>query len=248
VADPLYILVVVVAFAFAVETALGFGAVVITLSLGAAFMPIDQILPRVVPVNCGLAIAIFIKHVRHAEIAFMLKRVLPVILAGVPIGLFGLEHLNRRLLTFAFGAFVVALSIVELREKRTAPGERPPLPRPKRLFGLLASGVMQGAFATGGPMLVYVVSREITEKSRFRASLALAWVVLTAALVVSYTITGRITPKTIDHSVWLLGSLVVGLFVGEHLHARIPEAKFRKVIYVMLTFSGVFLAVRSLFG
>jgi uncharacterized protein len=246
--DPLYILVVVVAFAFAVETALGFGAIVITLSLGAAFMPIDQILPRVVPVNCGLAIAIFIKHVRHAEVGHMVKRVLPVILAGVPLGLLALEHLNRRLLTFAFGAFVVVLSLVELRDKRTAPGERPPLSVPQRALGLLSSGVMQGAFATGGPMLVYVVSREITEKSRFRASLALGWVVLTAALVVSYAVTGRITPRTIDHSVWLLGSLVVGLFIGEHLHVRIPEAKFRKVIYVMLTISGAFLALRSLFG
>jgi uncharacterized protein len=248
VVDPLYILVVIVAFAFAVETALGFGAIVITLSLGAAFMPIDQILPRVVPVNCGLAIAISIKHVRHADIGHMAKRVLPVVLLGMPLGLLALEHLNRRLLTFAFGAFVVALSIIELREKRTAPGERPVLSMPKRIFGLLSSGLMQGAFATGGPMLVYVVSRELPEKSRFRASLALAWVILTAALVVSYTVTGRITPKTIDHSVWLLASLVVGLFVGEHLHARIPEAKFRKVIYVMLTASGAFIALRSLFA
>jgi uncharacterized protein len=246
--DPLYILVVIVAFAFAVETALGFGAIVITLSLGAAFMPIDQILPRVVPVNCGLAIAISIKHIRHAEIGHMVKRVLPIILLGLPIGLLALEHLNRRFLTFAFGLFVVVLSIVELREKRTGPGERPRLSTPKRVLGLLSSGVMQGAFATGGPMLVYVVSREIEEKGRFRASLALAWVILTAALVVSYTLTGRMTPKTIDHSVWLLASLVVGLFVGEHLHARIPEARFRRVIYVMLTVSGAFLAVRSLFG
>src|SRR5690606_21674534 len=112
--DPLYLLLAVVAFAFAVETALGFGAVVITLSLGAAFMPIDQILPRVVPVNCGLAIAIALKNFRHADVGHMVKRVLPFVLLGMPLGLLALEHLNRRLLTFAFGAFVVVLSILEL--------------------------------------------------------------------------------------------------------------------------------------
>lgn len=245
--DPLYLLVAIATFAFAVETALGFGAVVITLSLGAAFMPIDQILPRLVPVNCGLAIAIFIKHFRHAAVGHMVKRVLPFVLLGMPVGLLALEHLNRQLLTFVFGAFVVGLAAKELRDKRNG-GDRPALPTGKRVLGLFASGVMQGAFASGGPMLVYVVSRELPEKARFRASLALGWVVLTAALVVSYVVTGRITPKTIDHSVWLLGALVVGLFAGEYLHARIPEEKFRKVVYAMLVGSGAFIAIRSLFG
>ena len=40
-------------------------------------------------------------------------------------------------------------------------------------------------------------------------------------------------------------SLGIGLVLGEWVHARIEEAAFKRVVYVMLAISAVFLLVRS---
>ncbi|MCL4234193.1 MAG: hypothetical protein KJ042_06710, partial [Deltaproteobacteria bacterium] len=45
----------IVAFAFTVETIAGFGATVISVSLAANLMPLDELLPIVVPLNVALS-------------------------------------------------------------------------------------------------------------------------------------------------------------------------------------------------
>jgi uncharacterized membrane protein YfcA len=241
----MYVLVPLVALAFAVEAAVGFGGMVITLAVGTIVLPIDEILPRVVPVNLVLAVALAARHGHNAERAYLVRRVLPWVVLAMPLGLLAFAYLDRRMLTFVFGLFVLVLALFELRKR---PDDASPVaalgPRTRTLF-LLASGFMQGAFSTGGPMLVYVVAREVPLKARFRATLAVAWVVLAGILVVTYAVSGRIDAHTMSDSLMLALSLGIGLVLGEWVHTRIEEAAFKRVVYVMLAISAVFLLVRS---
>jgi uncharacterized membrane protein YfcA len=244
--EPIYALVPIVAFAFMVETAVGFGGMVITLALGTLFLPIDVILPRVVPLNVGLSIVLALRHGRHGARRHLVRRILPFVLLGMPFGLLAFERLDRGVLTIVFGAFVLVLSLVELLRKET-PGEtRAALGGPVRALCLLAAGFMQGAFSTGGPMLVYVTARELPQKVRFRSTLVLAWVVLGCVLLATYIATGRTNATTLGDSLTLSLSMIVGLALGEHIHARIDEHVFKRVVYGMLTLASVLILARSL--
>lgn len=244
--DPVLALAIVVAFAFTVETAIGFGGMVITLALGALFAPIDVILPRVVPLNVCLSLVLVARHGRHADLPYLRRRLLPAVLLGMPVGLLAFERLDRALLTFAFGIFVLGLALAEIARMRAAEEVHPPLSAPARVLCFFLGGVMQGAFSTGGPMLVYVAARELPHKARFRATLVVAWVIFGCILLGTYVVSGRTNAHTLRDTLRLAIPLGLGLVAGEWAHTRIDERAFRKVVYAGLLCAAVVSIVRSL--
>ena len=94
----------------------------------------------------------------------------------MPLGLLAFEALDRKLLTLAFGAFVLVLSVTELCRRAPDAG-RAPLTFGARMACLFLAGITQGAFSTGGPLVVYVTAREVRPKGTFRATLVIAWVI-----------------------------------------------------------------------
>jgi uncharacterized membrane protein YfcA len=107
-----------VAVAFCSEAVVGFGATLFALAIAGFAVPIDELLPTVVPLNVGLSAWIVIRDFHKVRPAYLLRRICPVLVAGLPAGfLIALltagsdKHLLERL----FGIFVLAVGLVELR-------------------------------------------------------------------------------------------------------------------------------------
>ena len=223
------------------EATAGFGATVITVTLGAYFLPIEEVLAIFVPVNLLLSAWLVARNHRSIDRALLLRRVLPVMGLGVVVGL-ALFHLRGEgWIKAVFGLFVVALSALEL-----ARGSSPPASAPARTVALFASGVVHGLFACGGPLLVWVAGRELPDKGRFRATLSVVWLLLGLVLVANYTLAGTLSLTTLSRSVMLLPPLFVALWVGERVHHRIDPVTFRKAVFVLLLLAGGSLAARTL--
>jgi uncharacterized membrane protein YfcA len=136
-----------------------------------------------------------------------------------------------------------------LRRGASGDGGAPPaLSAPVAAASLVGAGVVHGLFACGGPMLVYVVGRELADKARFRATLSAVWLLLNLVLLVTYAVSGTLDAGTLRASATMLVSLVVGLVVGEQLHRRLPERAFRIAVFALLLFAGGALLVRSALG
>ena len=236
----------VVLTAFTVETALGFGATLITVALGSIFLPIDALLPAIVPLNLALSIWLTTRYWREVDAGFLFRRLLPLMLIGMPLGILAFRHADPALLRRLFGAFLVIVSAVEVVRMRKAPGTGlASISRPVEVAMLVAGGMVHGAFATGGPMAVYVVGRTIADKGRYRATLCLLWAILNTFLALVYLRGGELGASSLSVTAWLAPSCALGLWLGELAHHRVPAAAFRNMVFVGLALVGVVLVVRG---
>lgn len=240
--ETLAALAAVVALAFTVESTLGFGATVITVSLGSLFLPMQSVLPAFVPVNLCLSLVLAARNARHADLRLLVTRIVPGMLLGLPLGMWAFSSLPEPVLRRAFGVFLLLLSIPMLLGGK---GATNPLSRGVSFVLLWLAGVIHGAFATGGPMVVYVLSRSDVGKTAFRATLAFLWAGLAVVLVARFAWGGFLDRERALLSAKLLAPMLVGLVVGNALHGRIAEATFRKAVNGMLLVFGVILVVRG---
>src|SRR6516225_8615715 len=84
--------------AYTLEAVTGFGSVVVSLSLGALLLPIEQLLPVLVPLNVGLTSYLAWRHRRLVQWNLLLATLLPAMLLGMVIGYLLLPWLDPRLL------------------------------------------------------------------------------------------------------------------------------------------------------
>src|SRR5688572_463700 len=104
-------LILVVAIAFSVEAALGFGATLVAVALGALIMPIEQLLPALVPLNVALSLSIALRNRDAISWPTLTKDIAPRMLLGLPLGLFVFRAFSSTHLRAALGALVIALAI-----------------------------------------------------------------------------------------------------------------------------------------
>jgi uncharacterized membrane protein YfcA len=236
----------VVALAFVVEAAAGFGGTVVTVSLGSALADVDQVLVRFLPANLLLSAYLVVKHRRDVDGEVLVRRVLPSMGLGLLSGLALARLTSPLLLKSIFAAFVLLLSLYELAAfVRRRPSSEPLRPTVAHA-ALFFAGILHGLFACGGPLAVWVVGREVTEKSRFRATLSMLWLVSNVLVVAGYGASGTITRATLSGSALLLPPLALGLFVGEKIHARLSPTRFRVAIFALLFVASTVLLVRTL--
>jgi uncharacterized membrane protein YfcA len=233
------VLVAIVALAFVVEAAAGFGATIVTVALAAQLYAIPEVLATFVPVNAALSTVIVLRYRDAVEWRLLARRVLPLMGAGAAVGLALFQLRDLGFLRVAFALFVVAIAAWSLARRRTGA---------TRLAGpaLFGAGVVHRLFATGGPLAVYALAGEIPDKTRFRTTLAMLWLTFNGVLIGSYVASGELTAHTLRGSLWLVPAVPVGLVVGDWLHHRVNAETFRVVVNVLLLVAGVVLLVRSL--
>ena len=238
----------VVLLAFTVEAALGFGATIVTVTLGALVLPVDQILPAFVPLNVVLSLALTWSNRRHVRRDLLWRRIVPLMALGLPFGMLAFARLDAGFLVRVYGVFVVVLAALELaRAVRRSTVAEAPHDRPYGAFEriiLVLGGVVHGAFGTGGPMVVYVSGRLLTDKAEFRATLSALWLLLNVVLLASYALGHRLDGDSALLTAVLAPMLAAGLVVGNVLHHRIPAERFRRVVFTMLAVAGAVLALR----
>lgn len=240
-------LAALVLVSFLVEAAAGFGSMVVALTVGALFAPVDTLLGLLVPVNLALSVYLVARGWRHVDWRFLGRRVVPLMTVGLVAGTVLTQVVDAQVAKPAFGAFVVLVAGWQLRAALSVESSRP-LPEAGRVLGLLGAGVVHGVFATGGPLAVFVSARELSDKHAFRATLSALWVVMNALVVPRLVQAGAVTGSTLVTSAWLLVPLAAGTVVGERLHAALAEKTFRVAVAALLVVAGLVLVVGSLSG
>jgi uncharacterized membrane protein YfcA len=238
-------LAVILFVAYTAQTISGFGVVVIALTFSAHFMPIPLVLALVIPLSIAQCSYIAIRHHGAIDWRLLVGRILPLMGAGVAVGIVLAPRLEGGWLRTLFAVLVLVLSVRELYLLLGKPKAitRPLGPIP--LVGmLLGAGVIHGIYATGGPMLVYAVNRVGLSKAAFRSTLTMVWIVLNTILLGSYIRDGAYNGATLEALLWLAPSVPLGLIVGELLHHRVDQRRFNIVTFALLSAAAVSLLVR----
>lgn len=219
----------------------GFGSVIIALSMGALMLPIATMLPILVPLNVVMNGYITVKHRHHIHWPTLLKVILPLMVSGTALG-YGLQPwLGDRGLQLVLGVLVIWFAGRELWRSAKAIAA---VPHHKwwTQSWMFVAGITHGLFASGGPLLVYALAGVAMEKSAFRATLTAVWLVLNTLLLLAFAVDGSLLPS-LGKVAWLMPVLIAGLVLGEYLHHRVQEDRFRQLVYAMLLITGTLLIV-----
>lgn len=231
---------------FFVEAAAGFGSMVVALTVGAQFMPVDALLGVLVPVNLVLSVYLVLRGRAHVDWRFLGRRVVPLMALGLVGGTLLTRLVDAAVAKPAFGVFVVVVAAWQLKQALGAGAALRPLPEVARVSGLVGAGVIHGVFATGGPLAVFVSARELPDKHAFRATLSALWVVMNALVMPRLVRDGVVTGATLTTSALLLVPLGLGIVLGERAHAALDERRFRVVVAALLLVAGLGLLGGSL--
>ena len=240
-AAKILILEAIIFIAFMVNTATGFAGSIIALALGVHLFSIESLVPVIVAVNLAISIYIVALHHEAIDRRLLLREIIPATGLGVPIGIVLFNVARTDALKFAFGIFVIGVSLLELfliLFSANGPS-RKPLSKVQSFLWLFSGGVMHGLYASGGPPIVYYAGRNIPDKRVFRSTLSAMWVVLNTVILVSDIATRKFTAESLWLVTLLLPALALGIALGELLHPRIPERSFRILVYSLLVVAGV---------
>lgn len=233
-----------VGIAVTTETALGFGSVLVALTLGATLYPVATLLPLLVCMNVMLTSYIVARHYHHVAWRVLLTRILPAMAVGLTAGYSVFVRAPDAALKTFLGIFVVLVATLEIK-RLLLPGKAPVRAISDLRFGLisLAAGVVHGITATGGPVLVYAVNRLGLDKSTFRTTMCCVWLTLNSILIVTYAGAGRLGAHNVSFIAALVPMIAVAIGLGERLHDRLDPWTFRLVVLIMLLGAGVVLLV-----
>ncbi len=242
--DPWIWLALFVFGAFTIEAITGFGSIVIALSLGALLLPIPAMLPVLVPLNICMTGYLLARHYRHVHLPTLLKMILPLMAGGTLLG-YGLRPwLGEQLLQLLFGALVIWFAGRELLKVYRGLHSRQHASWWTRSW-MLAAGITHGLYASGGPLLVYALSGTTLDKAAFRATLITVWFSLNSLLTLVFALDGSLQPA-LPKIIMTLPALIAGLTLGEFLHHRVNEQRFRLLVYVLLLITGGLLIITGL--
>jgi len=108
------------------------------------------------------------------------------------------------------------------------------------LIGLvILAGIIHRLFLSGGPLIILYATQVLKQKNRFRATLAMVWIVLNGLILSIDLQTTIFTPPTLSLLLLAVLTIPVSVIIGKMIFDRINPTIFLKLTYGLLFISGV---------
>ncbi|MGB5813502.1 MAG: sulfite exporter TauE/SafE family protein [Polyangiales bacterium] len=245
--DPALLAFAFVVFgAYVVQTAIGFGSMLICVTFGAQLLSIDEVIRLAIPLSFLQTGYIVVRHADGIRWNLLLRRVLPLMALGMGGAFVLLSYVHGPWLGLAFGLMVLVLSARDIRRLRHSDVNtvEPPISPPASIAALFSAGVVHGIYASGGPMLVYAIGREGLGKRDFRSTLSMVWILLNLVLVARFVTTDAYQEGDLLRVLFLVPAAPFGILLGEWIHHRVDERRFRMAVLLLLLAAAISLILR----
>jgi len=232
--------VLIIFIAYIVKGLSGFGSGLVAIPLLAFFLPITFVVP-ILGLLSYSGTMIQGLSLRKLVVWKVILPLIPFTLLGIFIALWLLSTIDARILVFCLGLFVLLYSIYSLLPIRHF--------RPGRYLIVFSGGfggLVGALFGTGGPFYVVYLKTLDLNKSQFRATIASIFLIDGGARIVGYTNSGLYTPQVLTLFAILFPVLLLGMYLGNHLHIKINLHRFNQIISLMLLMSGVMLMFKAI--
>jgi uncharacterized membrane protein YfcA len=220
----------------------GFGSGLIAVPLLALIFPLTLVVPFMLLMDLT-ASAIMGRAARREVNWEELKPLLPGSIVGVIAGATLLLSLAKEPLLTTLGLFVLAFavrSILNLHGDRT-------ISRVWALPASLLGGTVSALFGTGGPPYVIYLAHRIRDKSVFRATTSLLFLLEGSLRVVVFAVTGLLLQPDLPSSYLVALPLMgLGIWLGGQVHVGISNEQMTRLIGVLLLVSGSSLLWKAL--
>lgn len=229
---------VIILIASVLQTSTGFGfSIVATPFLLVMFEPRDAIQINLI-LSLVISIALIMKIKKDIDTG-ILKRLIIGSFIGLLIGISIFLVVDMTLLKFSVGILIVVLTILLIMKFRIQQSKK----RDRVIGGL--SGAFTTSIGIPGPPILLYFSGTDTSKEKLRGT-TLAFYLWIYAVSLGIQVTFAGTTKEIwQTSTAALPIVLIGLLLGQLLFRWISQELFRKLTYVLLFFSGVYLFIQQ---
>lgn len=233
----------------------GFAGTILAMPPGLMLMGYDIAKPVLNVLAIFSGIYVFVGNYKKICWKELLKIV--IIMA---LGIFGAVYIHglfvgkEQLLYRLLGIFVILLAVQgfwKLTRKPAArddaQGNPPATTAGGNAFAyaiLVLAGIIHGLFVSGGPLLISYMTKRIQDKVSFRATISTVWIFLNTLILLEDVQAGLWVPSTIRVLIFSVPFLLVGMFIGSKLYARMSQLVFMKLTYILLFISGLTLLVK----
>ncbi len=162
------------------------------------------------------------------------KKLLVLMGIGLVGGIYLSGVVESRILLKVYAVFIVLIACKEMFYKGDLDFSDSAL-----IVIVLVAGLFQGLFVSGGPLLIIYVAKKLKEKDQIRGTLCFVWIFLNGYMMLSQILNGQFTPHNILVTTIGLPGVFLGVAIGGYLANVLSREKFLKVVYVLLTISGL---------
>lgn len=236
-----HFLIAIIIFASALLQGLsGFGSALVAMSMLPMFVDLRFVVAFVALNSMLINLLNFYK----VKDQFRFKELLPIIIgsaAGVPIGIYCLENIDPTIIKRIMGSFLIAYSLYSLLHKTYH------IKKAKKLLGGVSgflAGIMGGAFNLNGPFIVIYCSMCYKDKHMIKALMSSYFIVAGFYICTLFAIKGIINISVLKSFACFSPVLIAGIFIGNHFYNKINHESFKKIVYLILTLSGLLLILK----
>ena len=224
------------------QTMAGFGSALVMMLVLPHLMPIVQAAAVNSIAGGFLSGALIWKYRDKLKPRFVLLTAVPYLIASV-VTLQYVQKIETRVLAILFGAFLTAnalyyLILAGLAHMRIGPITLAACP--------VISGISSALFGIGGPLmsLMYLEKYEVREE--YNANLQLLFFIAAVINNVIRAGKGIITVSLLPSAAAAVAAILVGERAGLLLAGRMKPEFLRKMVYLMVLFSGVMTVINNL--
>lgn len=239
--ETVVLLALIVMLAYTVFGLTGFGSSITAMPMLVQVIPLKMAVPLMLIFDLTSGLLLGMRNRKVVDRKELL-RLIPFMLVGMAIGVIALVKVPERLLLLLLGAFILAYSAWSLLLKKDP---TPLSPRWSAPLGM-AGGVFTALFGTGGPIYTIYLARRLDDKAVLRATISALIFVTGFSRLVLFSTAGFYKQ---DSLLWLAAILLpcslLGLFLGNRLHSRLPAQRVVQVIWGILILGGTSLILRN---
>ena len=112
------------------------------------------------------------------------------------------------------------------------------------LFSII-SGVLGGLFGMAGPPLIFYYQNQNINKSQFRVALLSIFSVMSLFRILFYSVLNIIDIGLLISCFVIMPFSLLGLWVGNQFHKKIPEGIFENFVVIVLCISGLLIIIKN---
>jgi uncharacterized membrane protein YfcA len=227
------------------QSAVGFGSMLIAMPLLTLVLPLGVAAPMMAVLALPTTLTIFYQNRDGIDLREV-ARIMAGAVVGVPVGLWALGHVDPTWIMRGVGGILVFYTIyvmaVEPRLKWGAVSRTSTLATSMAVG--LCTGILGGAFNTGGPPLILYGDWLRWPRARFKAILQGVFLANGSLIISGHILAGNIRAEILPFALVAAPGIATGLYAGHHVNRWMSPKHFRYAVLAMMLVLGLTLVVR----
>lgn len=188
------------------------------------------VLNVIVILNCFIIVLFNRSYINYKE----LRKILMIMISGCIAGMIIFKIFPLEILLTLYGAFIIVIAVKKLFFPNAGKVQT-------SLYTviLIAAGLIQGMFLSGGALLVIYASEKLKEKAEFRATISSVWIILNGIILAIDCVTSSVSTRALRLTLMNIIPLILSILIGNYLYHKINQKWFGKITYVLLFISGI---------